>query len=129
MIERAVVQEEDDRSELELAREESASMPTMTSIDEARKYRRRAQAAEKSLVELREQVAQRDQTLAMRDQAVAEHERTIALLRRRQAVDDLLLEADTIDLEAARTLIESALGKSDVPDVEAAVGELRRRKP
>ena len=38
-------------------------------------------------------------------------------------------EADAIDIESARLLTEMAVASMDAPDVEAAVAELRSRKP
>lgn len=54
---------------------------------------------------------------------------TIAALERRQRIDDLLREADAIDLEAARLLTELAVSRMDEPDVALAVRDLRRHKP
>jgi hypothetical protein len=89
---------------------------------EARKYRKRAQQAEQALGEARRAM---DVTAAR----VAELEGAIAQLERRAQVDALLIEADAIDLEAARLLTEAALAAMDEPDVRLAVAELRRVRP
>ncbi|MCI0631518.1 MAG: hypothetical protein L0Y44_12780 [Phycisphaerales bacterium] len=91
-------------------------------VGEARRYRKRAQAAEKAVEELKNDLAERQRT-------IAQHEKTIGELERRQLIDDALLAADAIDLEAARILAQSQLAQMDEPDIEKAVGELRRRKP
>lgn len=60
---------------------------------------------------------------------LAEREATITQLERRMRIDELLRDADAIDLEAARLLTEAAVAAMDEPDVDAAVAELRSRKP
>jgi len=91
-------------------------------IAEARRYRKRAQAAEKAAADLRFELQQKADQLA-------ERERTIAALERRQRIDELLLDARAIDLDSARLLTETAMADAAEPDPEAAVAELRRRKP
>jgi hypothetical protein len=91
-------------------------------IEEARKYRKRAQAAEKSLEELKAQLAERDNL-------IAEHQQTIASLERRQAIDEQLRLADVIDFESARLLTELAVNAMNDADVSAAVEDLRRTNP
>lgn len=61
--------------------------------------------------------------------SVAERDATITQLERRMRIDELLREADAIDLESARLLTEAAVQAMDEPDVETAVNELRARKP
>ena len=63
------------------------------------------------------------------ERELAEARATIAALERRQRIDDLLRDADTIDLDAARLLTELAVTQMDEPDVAAAVADLRRHKP
>lgn len=89
---------------------------------EARKYRKRAQAAEQSLAEAQ-------QALEEKARRLDELEATVNDLERRSRVDQLLIEADAIDLDAARVLTEVAVQQMDAPDVEAAVDELRRARP
>ena len=91
-------------------------------VDEARRYRKRAQTAERALAEV-----QRD--LLNANQQLEEREMAISQLERRQRIDELLREADAIDLEATRLLTELTVAQMDEPDVEAAVAELKRRKP
>lgn len=61
--------------------------------------------------------------------ALADRDATITQLERRMQIDELLREADAIDLESARLLTEMAVASMDTPDVEAAVADLRSRKP
>lgn len=91
-------------------------------IGEAKKYRKRAQAAEKTLGELQ-------QELAAKTGRLAELEQTVADLERAGRVDQLLIEADAIDLESARLLTTMAIEQMDEPDAAEAVAELKRRKP
>lgn len=71
-------------------------------VSEAKKYRKRAQAAEKILADLKAELGERDKKLQ---------------------------EAGAIDLETATLLTEMALVETDDPDVEQTVSDLRRRKP
>ena len=91
-------------------------------VDEARRYRKRAQAAERALAEV-----QRD--LHDANQQLQEREKTITQIERRQQIDEVLRESDAIDLEATRLLTELTVAQMDEPDVEAAVAELKQRKP
>lgn len=103
----------------------SSSSAPSTVVAEARRYRKRAQAAEKAVEDLKTDLAGRQKKLE-------EHEQTIATLQKRQKIDDLLLNAGVIDLEAARLLAQSSLAQgqhSSESDIEQAIGELRRRKP
>lgn len=54
---------------------------------------------------------------------------TIARLERRARIDELLRDADALDLETARLLTELTLQQMDQPDLDAAVADLRRHKP
>jgi hypothetical protein len=89
---------------------------------DARRYRKRAQAAEKSLEDTRAELEKAKKTLA-------EHEKTIASLERREQIDALLRESDAIDFETARLLTELAVQRMSQPDTAAAVADLRRNKP
>jgi hypothetical protein len=102
-----------------------ASTSTPSVIAEARRYRKRAQAAEKSLEELKTNLAEREKT-------IDQQRRTIESQHRRRMVDQALIEADSIDLETTRVLIEASISEIDQPkesDVAHAVQEVRRRKP
>lgn len=61
--------------------------------------------------------------------ALDETRNQLASLERRQEIDRALVEADAVDLEAARLLTEVAVGVMDKQDVQTAVDELKRRKP
>ncbi|TVQ57258.1 MAG: hypothetical protein EA377_01050 [Phycisphaerales bacterium] len=91
-------------------------------VTEAKKYRKRAQAAEQSLSELQS-------ALNEKAQRVQELEQTVTELERQRQVDALLTEAEAIDLDAARLLTEVAVREMDEPDIETAVAELKQRKP
>ncbi len=109
-----------------LASSSSAALPLPSSrvdaIAEARRYRKRAQAAEQSLETLKQELAAREQELAMQSQRLAD-------LERQRAIDDALLAANAVDLEAARILAERLLAEMEQPHVETAVSDLQRRKP
>jgi hypothetical protein len=76
--------------------------------ESGRDERRRAEEAERALKETRQQLEQTE---------------------RRQRIDELLMEAETVDLESARMLTEAAVQQMDEADVQAAVEDLRQRKP
>jgi hypothetical protein len=82
-----------------------------------------------------EQTRPEDQLVALQQKfdetsaALAETRRQLESVERRQKIDQALIEADTVDLEAARLLTEVAVGLMDDGDVQSAVDELRRRKP
>lgn len=60
---------------------------------------------------------------------LAEARRTIEQMERRQRIDALLAESETVDFEAARLLTERAVAEMDEPDVAMAVEDLRRHRP
>lgn len=91
-------------------------------VTEAIRYRKRAQAAEQQLAGLQTQL---DESRHRFEQA----EQTIESLERRQRIDALLVEADAIDIDAARLLTEAAVQTMNEPDVTEAVDDLRRHKP
>jgi len=91
-------------------------------VSEARRYRKRAQAAETILGDLRTELAEKSTQLN-------EQAETIESLRRQRDIDELLVEASAIDLETARLLTELALHEMDKPDVAQAVEEIRQQKP
>lgn len=94
----------------------------MVPLSESVRYRRRAQAAERRYKELEERLS------GVRGELERTREALDSAERRRQ-IDLLLIEAEARDLEAARLLTEAAVAQMDEVDVEAAVSELRRRKP
>lgn len=91
-------------------------------VSESIRYRRRAQAAEQKLQEMQTQLETAERSLNETRQALRDVER-------RQQIDQLLSESEAVDLEAARLLTEAAVAQMDEPDVQAAVVELRSRKP
>lgn len=91
-------------------------------VAEAIRYRKRAQAAEKILGDL-----QRD--LEAKTALLEQREQTLASLERARELDELLVEADAVDLETTRLVAQSALGEMDEPDVTSVVEALVRRKP
>ncbi|MFA7235867.1 MAG: hypothetical protein WC058_03295 [Phycisphaeraceae bacterium] len=91
-------------------------------VAESIRYRKRAQQAEQQLRELQSQHQR------LRDQLDLAR-RTIDAVERRRKIDQMLVESDAVDLEAARLLTELAVEQMDEPDVAAAVEELRQRKP
>lgn len=116
-------QNETSQSEVKTTEDTSDdSSPHLVPVSEAKKYRKRAQAAEKILEDLKEELSSKDALLQ-------EHEKTIGALERSRRIDELLLEADTIDLETARLLTEMAVSEMEDQDVDLAIEELRRQKP
>ena len=99
-----------------------AGSEKLVPVGESIRYRRRAQAAEQKLHALQQHFDELQQDLA-RTRGDLES------VERRQRIDQLLIESEAIDLEAARLLTESALEQMDDADVAEAVEELRSRKP
>ena len=62
-------------------------------------------------------------------QQLADTHRQLDLAERRRGMDQLLIESEAIDLEAARLLTEAAVESMSDPDVALAIADLRRRKP
>jgi hypothetical protein len=91
-------------------------------VSESIRYRRRAQAAEQETQRLREALDQANASLRQTSEALESAER-------RQRVDQLLVESEVVDLEAARLLTEAAIATMDDADVAAVVDDLRQRKP
>ncbi len=91
-------------------------------VSEAKKYRKRAQAAESCLEDARAQLARNEEELR-RSEAM------IASLQRRLEIDEALVRHDALDLEAARLLVTHVLEEGAAEDVPSAVAEVERRKP
>lgn len=102
--------------------ESEASQDRLVPVNEAIRYRKRAQAAEQQLQRLQAQLNEAQQRTEQAEQ-------TITSLERRQKIDALLSEADAIDIDAARLLTEVAVQSMDEPDLTEAVQDLRRHKP
>ncbi len=99
-----------------------SSSDRLVPVNEAIRYRKRAQAAEQAL-------AQMQSELESARQRYEQAEQSITSLERRQRIDALLSEADAVDVEAARLLTEAAIQSMSEPDVAEAVADLRRHKP
>lgn len=91
-------------------------------VTEAIRYRKRAQLAEQQLGSLQSQLDEAQQR-------VEQAEQTIGSLERTQRINELLSEADAVDVDAARLLTEAAVQSMDEPDLAEAVADLRRHKP
>ena len=112
----------EEASREQVADEETGGEERLVPVSEARRYRKRAQAAEKIAGDLQEE-------LAAKEAALAQQRRDLEELQHRQEIDELLIEAEVVDLETARLLTELTAATMDEPDVEEAVADLRRRKP
>lgn len=104
------------------AEPESSEAGKLVPVAEAKRYRKRAQAAEKSLADL-------EKELAARNSLVDQQKKQIDELQRTQQIDRQLVDADVLDLETSRLLIEIMLGDMEEPDPAIAVRDLRKRKP
>ena len=106
--------------------EEQAEAPAeqdkLVPVAEAIRYRKRAQVAEQQLADVQARLTESQQRFT-------EAEQTISAMERRQRIDELLADADAIDLEAARLLTEVAVESMADPDIAEAVDDLRRHKP
>ena len=91
-------------------------------VSEAIRYRKRAQAAEKLVGQLREDLTKLENDLN-------ESQETADYLERQQRISELLAEEDVVDLGAARLLTEVAIAEMEKPDVRMAVEDLRKSKP
>jgi TolA-binding protein len=96
--------------------------PRLVPVTESIRYRRRAQQAEQQLQTMQAELAQ---TRTM----LQETQQQLEATERRQRIDQLLVESEAVDLEAARLLTEAAVSMMEEPDVQQAVAELRSRKP
>jgi hypothetical protein len=75
------------------------------------------------------QLAEAQAELETLRRSLSETRRELEGTERRQRIDQLLVEADAIDLQAARLLTEAAISEMDEADVAGAVDDLRRHKP
>jgi chromosome segregation ATPase len=91
-------------------------------VSEARRYRKRAQAAEAAVEEILAD-------LRTKEEQIEDQQRALDDLRRRQEIDDLLNDAQAVDVETARVLTELTCAEMDEPDLTEAVAAVRRRKP
>lgn len=100
----------------------AAANERLVPVSEAKRYRKRAQAAEAMLDEARAQ-------LARNEEQIRESETMVEALEQRMTIDALLVEHESVDLEAARLLVEQALANGAAEDAESAVAAVVRRKP
>ncbi len=106
----------------EQIRDNAEQHERLVPVSEAKKYRKRAQAAEKILEDFKVELAEKDEALHKQRQNIAD-------MQRQRSIDELLVDSETIDLETTRLLTEMALSEMAEPDVEQAVAQLRKRKP
>jgi hypothetical protein len=114
--------EQVDEAGAEIDAQQETSDDRTALVSEARRYRKRAQAAEAAVEEVLKDLETKEAQL---------EEQRVALddLQRRQAIDDLLGDEQAVDVETARVLTERVCAEMDEPDLSAAVAEVRRRKP
>ena len=116
--------EADGAIEVEHAAEATPELvgPRLVNVAEAIRYRKRAQAAEQELAELRGRL---DEAQKQSD----EMQHRLADAERRVAIDAELLEAGVADMQAARLLVEASLSETEEADVSAAVHSVRHERP
>lgn len=102
--------------------EDAEPAQRLVPVSESRRYRKRAQAAEKAAADLKQELAGLEADLSQERQANED-------LRRGRQIDDLWLEVGAVDLETTRLLTELAASAVDEPDLDEIVQDLRRRKP
>ena len=117
-----VVPDEESQSTIDAANGVAARGEQLVPVSEAKRYRKRAQSAEKQLGALQQELEGSRQALAEREQQLAE-------LLRTHAIEAALHEHGAIDPETARLVLEQTLDEDEEKDVASAVGELKRRKP
>ena len=93
-----------------------------TGVADAKRYRKRAQAAERQLDELKTTLAEREQKLAQAEQAVAD-------AQRRERIDQALHAAGALDFDLARPMAQAAIAQSPDMEIDAVIDELKRAKP
>ena len=60
---------------------------------------------------------------------VTELSESLTSVERKRQIDMELVQAEAVDLEAARMLTEAAVAQMSAPDVIKAVADLKKRKP
>ncbi len=108
-------------SEMDKVSEPSNADEKQVPVSEAIRYRRRAQAAERSVEDLRGRLEQAETARAALAHRVEALEEEGSLVRR-------LAEAGAVDLEAALLLARERRSASPEEDAEAVVTRLRREK-
>lgn len=116
------VMPDDGESTVDATNGVAAKGEQLVPVSEAKKYRKRAQAAEKQVGDLQEELKNNRQALVDREQELED-------LKRSQAMDAALHEHGAIEMETARLVLRQTLDGDEEKDVSEAVSELRRRKP
>ncbi len=96
--------------------------PKLVPVSESIRYRRRAQAAEQQLEALNAKLAEASTELERAREQMAHVDRL-------RQIDQQLIAADAVDLEAARLLTEHAIEQMDDAQISEVVDDLRRHKP
>lgn len=111
-------------SEQELEKQdvsENTSEDRLVPVAEAIRYRKRAQAAEKELAEMK---AERD-LLQSEKQAISSQ---LDRIQQDQQIHDLLTAAGTTDPETALLLVRDRLASAEGQDVQAVIEDLQKEK-
>ncbi len=90
-------------------------------VTEAIRYRKRAQAAEQKITELIDR-------LSTAEQHLEDARKTVDEAEQRYRIEQLLVEADAIDIETARLLTEATLAQMSEPDIQSAIDDIRSSK-
>ncbi len=101
--------------------EETGNEDRRVPVTEAIRYRKRAQAAEKELAEMK---AERD-LLESQKQAVSKQ---LGQIQQEQQIRELLTEAAVNDLEAALLLVRERMASAEEQDPRAVIERLRKEK-
>lgn len=80
-------------------------------------------------MELEAQLSDAQQKLGEAQKAVEQAREALDSSERKRQIERQLTEADAMDMETALLLTEASVAQMKQPDVNAAVSELRRRKP
>ena len=116
------VDEEEILSETEEGPEEQLKAGRFVSVSESRRYRKRAQSAEKQNEQLGQQLTQtREQLSELTEQ--------LQQARQEKELIGKLSGAGVIDLEAAVLLAKVRLERDDKADLDGCIEQLRREKP
>lgn len=117
-----IIADDDSEATIDATNGATTRSEQLVPVSEAKRYRKRAQSAEKQVSDLQQELEHSRQELAERDQDLAQ-------IKRRQAIDAALHEHGAIDSETARVVLEKTIDGDEEKDVHDAVNELARRKP
>jgi len=101
--------------------EDTSNEDKLVPVTEAIRYRKRAQAAEKELTEMK---AERD-LLQNEKQAISKQ---LGEIRQEQQIRELLTAAGTTDLETASLLVKDRLASAEGQDAQAVIEQLQKEK-